>query len=117
MKNLSNFKHIINIQQQTKTQNTTTGEITKTWSNLYANVHCSIEPLSVKDYIQAQAHQSEITARIKIRHLPNIDSTMRFVAQCGCHAGKIYNPAGGLEDPESGQNYITFPCSQGVNNG
>ena len=117
MKTRSNYKHRVNIQQRTNTQNTTTGANTVSWSNLHTNIPCSIEPVSVKDFIQSQAHQSGVTVRIEIRHLTGLDSTMRFVAQCGCHSGKIYNPEGVLEDNESGQNYITFPCSEGVNSG
>lgn len=115
---LSNGKHLINIQQRTETQDTTTGDNAVTWSNLYANIPCSIEPLSVRDVIAASAHQIDVSVRIKIRYLPNVNNgNLRFVAQCGCHSGKIYNPAGGLEDTDTGQKYITFPCSQGVNQG
>ena len=119
--NLSGFTHLINIQQKTQTQDPVSGAIVDSWSNVSFNgvedIFCGIEPLSVKDLIQSQAHQSDVSVRVKINYLPGIDATMRFVGICGCHSGKIYNPAGVLEDPESGQEWITFPCSQGVNTG
>lgn len=115
--NRSNFKHLINIQQKTQTQDPVSGAMVESWSNLYQNIFCKIEPLSVRDFIQSQAHQSEVTVRVTVRHLTGIDATMRFVAQCGCHSGKIYNPAGVLEDADTGQDHITFPCSQGINTG
>jgi hypothetical protein len=33
------------------------------------------------------------------------------------HNGKIYNPAGFLQDMVSGLSYLTIPCSEGVNAG
>jgi len=109
--------HLVNIQQKTSTQDTTTGEITEAWTNLYTDIFCDIKPVSVRDFIQSQAHQSEITARIVLPFLPGLDATQRIVATCGCHAGRIYNPAGFLEDDQTGQEYMTAPCSEGVNEG
>lgn len=111
------MNHLCNIEQVTETQNTETGETTDTWSVLHSGVPCKIEALSVKDFIQSQAHQSEVTARITIPFLEGITSKMRLVATCGCHSGRIYNPAGVLEDNITGQEYITLPCSENVNNG
>lgn len=117
------FNHLVDIETFTSPQNSTTGEIAKSWTVWMAGVFCSIEPLSVKDYIQSRADQSEISVRIVIPFLRGLDSqgdvksTMRIVAKCGCHEGKIYNPKGVLEDPNTGQEYVTLPCSQGVNNG
>lgn len=109
--------HLVNIEEKTNTQDTITGEITESWAALHSNIYCDIEPLSVKDFIQSQSVQSGISVRIKIPYLTGLDSSQRLVGQCGCHSGKIYNPAGFLEDPYTGQEYITVPCSEGVNSG
>lgn len=109
--------HLINIETKTNTQDTITGEITESWAVLHENIYCDIEPLSVKDFIQSQSVQSGVSVRIKIPYLAGLDSAQRIVAQCECHSGKTYNPAGFLEDPNTGQEYITVPCSQGVNTG
>jgi hypothetical protein len=47
-----------------------------------------------------------------MRNLPGLLPSMRLV-----HRGKIYNPAGILTDKESGLEYVTLPCSEGVNEG
>lgn len=111
------LRHRVNIQAKTNTQDAETGEVTVSWATTVANVPCSIEPLSVKDYLQSRADQSEVSARIVIRHRTGLDSTMRLVGACGCHSGRIYNPQGWLEDKESGREYMTAPCSEGVNEG
>jgi SPP1 family predicted phage head-tail adaptor len=111
------LRHRINIQSVTYTQDSETGEMVPTWANVHTNVYCAIEPLSVKDFMQSQAAQSEVAVRVTIRKIDSLTSAMRLVGACGCHLGKIYNPAGWLEDPESGQEYMTAPCAQGVNEG
>lgn len=116
--NPGRLRHFINIQQVTRERDATTGEFTDAWSNLYENIDAEIVDQSVRGYLQSKADQSDVTTRITIRHMPGIDGTHRFVGACGCHAGVIYNPEGpGLGDPESGLEYLTFPCSQGINDG
>lgn len=109
--------HLVDIEHKTQTQDPVTGEATETWTKLHRDVYCDIKPLSVRDFIQSRADQSEISVRIVIDAFTGLDPTMRLVGVCGCHRGKIYNPEGFLEDPGTGQEYITVPCSQGVNNG
>lgn len=115
--NSADLRHVINIQQKTQTQNATTGAITETWTTLHSNIRASIKPVSVRDFIQSRAEQSEISVRIQVPYIPGLDSTMRIVGVCDCHQGKIYNPAGWLEDDETGFDWLTAPCSQGVNEG
>jgi len=54
------LRHRIVIQEQRVVQNATTGEETKTWVDCF-NVVASIEPLSTREFIAAQAQQSEVT--------------------------------------------------------
>lgn len=110
-------RHRINIQKPVVAQDTETGETTVTWQTVHQDVPCAINPLSVKDFLQSQSLQSEVTVRIVFRWIDGVDSRWRLVGACGCHLGKIYNPAGFLEDPESGREYITAPCSEGANGG
>lgn len=113
------LRHRVHIQEATNEQDPEAGELIPTWSTVYSNVYCAIEPLSVKDFIQSRAVQSEVTARVIVRKSSNqtLTDSMRLLGACGCHAGKIYNPAGWFEDMESGSEYLTAPCSQGVNEG
>lgn len=111
------LRHRVNIQSVTNTQDATTGEVTASWATTHADVPCAIEPLSVKDYLQSRADQSDISVRIVLRFISGLEPNMRLVGACACHSGKIYNPGGWLEDKESGREYLTAPCSEGVNEG
>ena len=106
------LRHRIDIQQKQTAQDPVTGEQTDTWVTLWEKVPAAIEPLSAREFIAAQAMQSQITARIVIRYRAGLDATMRIL-----HNGKIYNPAGFLPDMVSGLSYLTIPCSEGVNVG
>ncbi len=100
-----------------------TGERVSEWQTFKANVFCDIKASSVKSYIQSRAEQSDISVQIKIPFIRGLDSigeiesNMRLVGVCGCHEGRIYNPKGILEDNMTAQEYVTLPCSQGVNRG
>jgi SPP1 family predicted phage head-tail adaptor len=106
------LRHRIDIQQKQTAQDPVTGEQTDTWVTLWEKVPAAIEPLSAREFIAAKAMQSQITARIVIRYRAGLDATMRIL-----HNGKIYNPAGFLQDMVSGLSYLTIPCSEGVNAG
>lgn len=109
--------HLVNIQRNDAVQNPQTGAMVHNWVDVYTNIFAAIEPLSVRGYLQSKADQSDVSVRIEIDALPGLDSAVRIVGVCGCHAGKIYNPVGILEDMLTGQEYLTIPCSQGVNQG
>jgi len=106
------LRHVVEIQSRTDVQDATTGEVTPTWATLYEEARAKIEPLSVNAFIQSQAEQSGIVANITIRYRSGLTANMRIV-----HNGVIYNPVGFLPDKKSGQEYLTVPCSLGVNEG
>lgn len=106
------LRHRVDIQARQQVQNPVTGETTNTWVTVFASVPAAIEPLSARDFIAAQAVQSEINARIVIRYRDGLNASMRIL-----HKGKIYNPAGWLPDADSGREYLTSPVSEGVNDG
>ena len=62
--------------------------------------------------VAAQAAQSQVTARVVIRHREGIDATMRVM-----HRGLAHDIQGVLADPVSGREYLTLPVSQGVTDG
>lgn len=106
------LRHRITIQQKQVTQNGTTGEMTTAWVDLHANVPAEIAPVSVREFISSQALQSGITTRVMIRYRAGLTADMRIL-----HNGKVYNPQGWLPDPDSGLQYLTAPCTEGVNQG
>lgn len=94
-------------------QDPNTGETTGTWQEL-ATVWAAIEPLSAREFLAAQATQSQVTARIVIRHRNDIDASMRLVHMVSGVRGKMFNIHGLLSDADSGLEYITMPVSAGV---
>lgn len=106
------LRHRIDIQEPQSSQDPITGEIIHSWVTVWPAVPAAVEPLSVREFIAAQAVQSEISARITIRYRDGLLPTMRIL-----HNGRIYNPAGWLADPVRGNEYLTAPCSEGVNQG
>lgn len=105
------LRHRVTIQKPGRTQDPVTGEIKNGWTDV-ATVWASVEPLSVKEFIAAESGQSEVTTRITIRYRQGITAKMRAV-----YRGANYNIKGVLADPKSGREYLTLPCSEGVNDG
>ena len=94
-------------------QDPNTGATSGQWTEV-ATVWASIEPLSAKEFIASQATQAQIVARIVIGYRAGLDASMRLVHMVNGVAGKVYNPHGFLADRDSGLEYITCPCSEGV---
>lgn len=108
------LRHRISIQKQHNSQDPATGVMRTVWQDVATNVAAAIEPLSVREFIASSQMQSQITARITIRYRAGLTPQMRILHSS---TGKIYNPAGWLADPDSGLEYVTAPCSEGVNAG
>ena len=106
------LRHRVDFQRRVDSQDPNTGEIVPVWQTLYANVPAAIEPLSAREYLAGKALQSEVTARIVVRYRAGLSAAMRIK-----HGSRIYNPEGFLADKESGRDYLTIPCSEGVNEG
>lgn len=104
------LRHRIVIQEPVIDQDSS-GELTTFWVDV-AETWAAIEPLSVREFIAAQQMQSAVSARITIRYRDGLTPQMRIL-----HRGRVYNPQGWLSDPESGLEYLTAPCSEGVNDG
>lgn len=105
------LRHRISIQRRTGVQSPTTGAMEYTWNNL-ADVYASVVSSSVRDFITAQASNVKVTARITIRYREDIQEKDRILFR-----GKIYSIEGILPDPDSGLEYLTLPCSEGVKDG
>jgi SPP1 family predicted phage head-tail adaptor len=105
------LRHQIWIDRPVQTRDENGGYI-NSWEHITdVPLWAAIEPLSVREYIAAQATQSTITARITIRYRAGLTADMRIL-----HGDKIYNPAGFLADKDSGLEYMTIPCTEGANN-
>lgn len=115
--NSGRLRHRIAIQYQSETQDQVTGEVTYTWVNLTAKkLSAEISPASAREFIASAALQSEIIARIVIRWRDDVTTKMRIVHSKN-GADTYYNIEGLLSDPKSGLEWLTMPCSAGVNDG
>ncbi|VVN83860.1 hypothetical protein PS704_01312 [Pseudomonas fluorescens] len=80
---------------------------------MWENVPASVEPLSARDLIAAQAGQSEASGRVVIRYRAGVLPTMRII-----HRGDVYTIQGQpMPDPVSGLEYLTILVAKGVNDG
>ena len=105
------LRHRITLQKPVKAQSPATGAIVNSWADV-ATLWADINDLSVREFVAAQAGQSEVTSRITIRYRDDVTNKHRIL-----YRGRIYNIQGVLADDKSGSEYLTLPCSQGVNDG
>ena len=111
------LRHRITVQRQAESRDTTSGAVNVNWVD-YAELWAAVEPVSVlgfiaaREFIAGQSMQSQIVARIVVRQRDDLTAKMRILFR-----GRIYNPQGWLPDPESGLEYMTSPCTEGVNDG
>lgn len=97
-------------------QDPQTGATRQEWT-LVDEVWAAIEPMSAREFVQSQAMQSQVTTRIVIRYRDGMHAAMRLVHVRTGRPDVVYNPAAFLADKDSGLDYLTAPCSQGVNEG
>ena len=105
------LRHRVDIERRVDAQDTS-GDLETTWVPFATSVPAAIEPVSARELVAASAVQSKVIARITIRYRAGLDASMRIK-----HGSRIYNPEGFLADKDSGLNYLTIPCSEGVNEG
>lgn len=100
------LRHRCTLQRKQQTQNPQTGALLTTWVT-EATVWAAVEPLSAREFVAAQAVQSNVSVRITVRYRPGITAAMRIL-----HDGKVYGITGVLADKDSGREYLTLPCSE-----
>lgn len=91
------------------------GAVVQTWAPAFDignPMPAEIAPLSGRELIAANAVQSKVTHRIKIRYRDGITAKMRAVER-----ETVYNIEGVIPDPKSGQRWLTLNASTGVNAG
>jgi SPP1 family predicted phage head-tail adaptor len=108
---LGPLRHKLRIEEQSQTQDGTTGAITVAWETV-ATVYGAIEPLSVRNFLAADAVQSKIEANIRIRYRSDINASMRIVDVA---TSNVYNIEGILPDAKTGRHSMLIPVSRGVN--
>ena len=71
------LRHRITIQTFTTTKDEF-GQPVETWDT-FDTVWASVEPLTGREYFQAQQTQAEISYRVRIRYLSGVEPTMRVI--------------------------------------
>ncbi|NHB57022.1 phage head closure protein [Acinetobacter sp. 194] len=101
--------HRIRIEKKTQDRDEDGNFLEPSWQ-IHTSLWARVTWLSVKDTLTAQANNSEVVARCKLRKRNDIDTTMRVV-----YDGKIYSITGEpLPDAENGKIYMTLILSCGV---
>ncbi|WP_151742824.1 MULTISPECIES: phage head closure protein [unclassified Acinetobacter] len=76
----------------------------------YAKLWAKVTPHSAKDLMAAQADQSVVVARMKIRYREDINTTMQVIWK-----GRTFSiQSQALDDNETGNIYCTFLLGQGL---
>lgn len=104
------LRHRVTIQKPVRTQDQNSGAYITTWQDI-DSVWCSIEPISVREFVASQVEDSKVTTRIIIRYRSDINHSYRLYHSA---KNKYYNIEGILADKNSGMEYITIPCSEGL---
>ena len=105
------LRHRVALERQGQAvQDPQTGDLMSGWVHLKM-VWASVEALSGREFIAAQAAQSEVTARVTMRKT-DVRVTDRLVYQ-----DAIYDIHAVLPDPKSGREYLNLMVSKGANNG
>lgn len=113
---VGSLRHRITVQQRAAVQDPVTGEMSQDWVDV-VTVWAAIEPMSVRDFIQSRAAQSQVSTRIVMRYseaVASISGDIRVLHQRGSKPAIVYFAEGVLRDKVSGIDYLTLPCSQGV---
>ena len=108
--NAGELRHRITIQHYVAGGRDEDGfEIEGSWQE-YQKLWAKVTPLSAKDLISAQADQSEVVARMKIRYREDINTTMQVIWK-----GRVFSiQSQALDDNETGNIYCTFLLGQGL---
>lgn len=108
------LRHRVRIQHKVTSQHPVTGEqLTEQWVD-FAKVWASVDDLSARDFIAAQAIQSEAKSRVVIRYRDGVTAAMRVVLASGAVCEIVGPP---LVDPSSRKEYLTLLVSSGVSDG
>ena len=106
----STLRHRLEFQRLS-TYLDTAGDTIEAWSTAF-KVWGAVDPLSAREFIASQSVQSAASVRVTIRYRPDVTPDMRIL-----HRGHVLNIEGDLPDKVSGLEYLTLPCSRGVNQG
>lgn len=92
------------------------GAIEEAWIPAFAmspRMPCDVVHLSGRELIAAQAVQSKVNVRIRVRYRAGFDAVQRARSP----SGQVFNIEAVIPDPDSGARFVTLLASTGVNAG
>lgn len=104
------LRHKVTIQSKTITTDGSGGPV-ETWAD-FATVHASIEQLSGREMIAAQAVNSETTGKIRIRYLAGVTADMRVV-----FGTRLFSITAPPINPDERNRELILMVSEGLNEG
>lgn len=106
------LRHRIWIDEKVAEIDSDDGLMAESWEAFAGPLSAEISALSGRELIAAQAVQSKVTTRIRIRMLPGVVARMRIR-----HRDEIYNISAVLPDQVSRASHLTLMCESGANEG
>lgn len=104
----------LSLERPVQTKSQTSGGTVETWELVQDGIPAEKSALGAREFIAAQATQSQITGKIVMRWMDGIKANMRLRDEL---TGEIYNIAGALPDTKTARRYLTLLVSEGVNRG
>ncbi|MHB0929188.1 MAG: phage head closure protein [Candidatus Nanopelagicales bacterium] len=99
------------IQQRTETTDATFGGVTQTWTNFATDINAAVESLSGREFLAAQAAQSEASVQFIMRYVAGVDARMRIVYN------GLYHNIVNITDIEERHRELLILAKAGVNEG
>lgn len=99
----------ITLQQRSSEQDSY-GQPLTTWSDV-ATVWASVEPLSGRELMAAEAVQSEVTHQVVMRYRPGVTAKLRVA-----YGSKIFDIQNVLDENER-HRMLTLLCTEGLTDG
>lgn len=106
------LRHLVTLQSlvAASPDQKATGEPDTTWTDWHA-VHAAVEPLRGRELIAAQALQSDVDTRIRIRYRAGVSAAMRVVF------GTRHYDIVTVIDPSERHIELQLMCRQGASDG
>lgn len=105
------LRHRVDIQNFASVQDSNTGAVTDTWTDVFESIAAEIMPMSGREFVAAQSIQAGVNTKITIRYVDGVQPRMRVV-----HGSNIYNIRAVLPDPTL-KRHLTLMAEVGVNEG
>jgi SPP1 family predicted phage head-tail adaptor len=106
------LRHRITLEQLQAELDSDDGITAESWAAFASMIPAEITPLSGRELIAAQAVQSKVTTRIRIRWRDGVLPSMRVL-----HREQVFNIEAAVPDAASGREWLTLFCHTGPDEG